>query len=226
MSNFLGEVGGMTQSGSRIISAAEVIAREGVELHKSMNFRDDEFMLPVFLVLAREHGHEDVWDDENQQFVFEGHDSTTVESGRSVDQLAMYESGRLTDNGKFLKAANAFNDGIRKEPLQIQVYEKIDSGVWFDKGIFDLIDARNVSEDGRKVFKFYLTVADMSGNYSEHDPDRIERLLPAALKAEIWKRDRGRCTECLSESDLHFAGTAAVSLKCAAHSGRPKRGLL
>ncbi len=226
MSNFLGEVNAMTKSGSRIISAAEVIAREGVELHKSMNFRDDEFMLSVFLVLERDKGYADVWDDENQQFIFEGHDSTTVESGKSVDQIAMYESGKLTDNGKFLKAANAFKDGIRKEPLQIQVYEKIDSGVWFDKGIFDLIDARHVSEGGRKVYKFYLTIADMSGRYDEHDPDRIERLIPAATKAEIWKRDKGRCTECLTESDLHFAGTTSVSLKCALHSGRPKRGLL
>src|ERR1700744_1760211 len=136
MSNFLGDP--TPRSRSPIISSAEVISREGVELHKSMNFRDDEFMLSVFLVLPRERGYADVWDDENQQLIFEGHDSTTVESGRSPDQLAMYESGKLTDNGKFLKAANAFKDGIRKEPLQIQVYEKIDAGVWFDKGIFDL----------------------------------------------------------------------------------------
>ena len=150
-----------------------------------MNFRDDEFMLSVFLVLPREHGYADMWDEENQQFIFEGHDSTTVESGKSVDQLAMYESGKLTDNGKFLKAANAFKDGIRKEPMQIQVYEKIDSGVWFDKGIFDLIDARHVSQDGRKVYKFYLTPAETRGHYDEHDPDRIERLIPAGAKAEI-----------------------------------------
>jgi hypothetical protein len=226
MSNFLGEVNAMTKSGSMIISSAEVITREGVELHKSMNFRDDEFMLSVFLVLPREKGYADVWDDENQQFVFEGHDSTTVENGKSVDQLAMYESGKLTDNGKFLKAANEFKDGVRKEPLQVQIYEKIDSGVWFDKVIFDLIDVRHISKGGRKVYKFYLTLADMSGRYDEHDPDRIERLIPAATKAEIWKRDKGRCVECLTESDLHFAGASSISLKCAFHSGRPKRGLL
>lgn len=224
MSNFLGDV--QPRSRSPIISAAEVIAREGVELHKSMNFRDDEFMFSVFLVLPREHGYTDVWDDENQQFIFEGHDSTIVESGKSIDQLAMYESGKLTDNGKFLKAANAFKDGIRKEPLQIQVYEKIDAGVFFDKGIFDLIDAKHVPQDGRKVYKFYLTPAETRGGYDEHDPDRIERLIPAATKAEIWKRDKGCCTECHTESDLHFSGTTSVSLKCATHSGRPQRGLL
>lgn len=224
MSNFLGDP--TPRSRSPIISAAEVIAREGIELHKSMNFRDDEFMLSVFLVLPREHGYADVWDEENQQFIFEGHDSTTVESGKSVDQLAMYESGKLTDNGKFLKAANAFKDGIRKEPMQIQVYEKIDSGVWFDKGIFDLIDARHVSQDGRKVYKFYLTPAETRGHYDEHDPDRIERLIPAGTKAEIWKRDKGRCADCHKEEDLHFAGTTSVFLKCALHSGRGQRGLL
>src|SRR5262249_18906973 len=105
MSNFLGDVTGFSPRGSQIISGSEVIAREGVELHKGMNFRDRGGLLSVFLVLKREEGFTDEWNDDSEIYTFEGHDSTTVENGRSIDQIAMYPDGRLSDNGKFFKEA-------------------------------------------------------------------------------------------------------------------------
>lgn len=223
ISNFLGNVDAPLRA-SPIISTNELLAREGVNLQKGMNFRDDSVALSVFLVLPpREGEYKDKWHEETQVYVYEGHDSTTVESGKSLDQLMMYESGRLTDNGKFYKAANAFKDGVRAESLQIQVYEKLDPGVWFDKGIFNLVDAKHVAEEGRKVFKFHLTPADSVLDPADRDPHRGERMIPAAAKVEVWKRDNGRCAECGEESGLRFVAdggddAAHVRLLCVGHA--------
>ncbi|HUO50654.1 MAG TPA: hypothetical protein VMU25_03800 [Candidatus Paceibacterota bacterium] len=225
-SNFLGDVGGSAHRGSPILSAAELIAREGVELQKGMNYRDNAGLLSVFLVLDQGDGFRDEWDPESEMYVFQGHDSTTVESGKLKDQIAMYADGRMSDNGKFLKAANAFKDGVRDEPLQVQVYEKLDPGVWFDKGIFNLADAKHVTDSGRKVFKFYLNPASNRAGSAESDEDDAGRMLSAAEKESVWKRDGGRCAVCDAEAGLHFvAREGKVRLLCEPHAGR-KRGLL
>ena len=227
-SNFLGEVGaGEGRMPSSIISASELITREGVELKNGMNFRDAGEQLSVFLVLPREGGFNDEWREEMQMYVYVGHDSTTVESGKVRDQLMMYESGKLTENGKFLKATNAFKDGVRKEPLQVQVYEKLTPGVWYDKGIFNLIDAKHENEGGRKVYKFYLTLADAEF-YSADDPDKAERMLPAATKLEIWERCNGRCAECGVQTGLRMIAVSGrgMELRCALHGAKRGSGLL
>ena len=231
-SNFLGD--SSAQWRSPIISAAELIAREGVNLTKGMNFRDRGELLSVFLVLPSHEGsYKDEWHSDTCIYEYEGHDSTTAESGKLADQLLMYESGKVTDNGKFYKAAHAFKDGIRKSPLQVQVYEKLETGVWFDKGIFNLIDAMPVKEDGRKVYKFHLMPLEAFETGKMKDAHAPERMVPAVVKAEVWKRDRGHCGMCKEEKDLRFVISAkradpkSTKLLCAKHRGeKTKRGLL
>ena len=220
MSNFLGDVE-QSRGRSAIISAAELIAREGINPQKSMNFRDGELLPSVFLVLERENGFRDEWDAEKKIYVYEGHDSTTVEAGKLRDQVAMYESGKLSDNGRFFKAAQEFVSGDRKEPLAVQVYEKIDAGTWFDKGVFELVDAAHIEEDARKVYKFYLRPTGLLDS-----ADEAERTIAAATKAAAWAREQGRCEECGSEQDLYFVDGGEVRLLCAAHGGRTKVGFL
>lgn len=194
--------------------------REGIMLQKSMNFRAGE-QLSVFLVLQKDDGEfRDAWDAKKQVYTFEGHDSTTKETGgKSLDQLLMYGGDKLTENGRFYKAANEFKDGVRKEPLQIQVYEKLDGGVWFDKGIFDLVDAAGVQEGGRKVFKFSLSPADRA----RRDKDAAfedERYLGAAAKAAAWEKGKGRCMKCKIQSGLRFVKEGKkIQLLCAKDRG-------
>lgn len=235
MSNFLGDVRGEQLRASAIISGAELIAREGVNLQKGMNYRDTGGRLAVFLVLEHDGIFRDEWDEDSETYVYQGHDSTTVEGDNSIrrvhvkqkDQIAMYSDGRVTDNGKFYRAANDFKDGAREEPLQVQIYEKLDPGVWFDKGIFNLVEAKSVQEDGRKVYKFYLNPAGNREGSSESEEDYQERMLPAAEKERVWLRDGGRCAQCGAETGLHFAvADAQTKLACEKHSGREKRGLL
>lgn len=225
VTNLLGDVIEVRQRPT-IISGNEIVAREGVNLQKGMNFREKGPLLSVFLVLPREDGFKDVWDTKKNVYQFLGHDSTTVESGRSVDQLLMYESGKISDNGKFYKAAHAFVDKLRKEPMQVQVYEKLDAGVWFDKGIFDLIDAQPQKLGGRKVYMFHLRPVG-TVHTKEGAIDFEERMLPAGDKAETWEKSGGHCAKCKQQTDLHFVRTGKkINLLCDRHSGRPKRGLL
>lgn len=220
MSNFLGDVH-MPQRATSILSANELMEREGIMLQKSMNFRDAGEYLSVFLVLQKDDGEfRDEWNPKKQIYSFEGHDSTTKETqGKSNDQLLMYGGDKLTENGKFYKAANAFKDGVRKEPLQIQVYEKLDPGVWFDKGIFDLVDAAGVTENGRKIFKFSLLPADRA----RRDKDAAleeERYLGAAAKAAAWEKAKGRCAKCKIQSGLRFVKEGrTLKLLCAKDRG-------
>jgi hypothetical protein len=192
---------------------------------KGMNFRSDRDMLSVFLVLPSHEGeYKDEWNPATGIYTYEGHDSTTVEAGgKSKDQLLMYGAGKLSDNGKFYKVAIEFADGIRKDPLQVQVYEKIDLGVWFDKGFFNLVDARAVTREGRTVYKFDLQPSD----HDRADRDRAldyERMLSVSDKIEAWQRDYGRCALCGSEIGLRFVrnmdqDNSQTRLLCAPHRG-------
>ncbi|MDO8514789.1 MAG: HNH endonuclease signature motif containing protein [bacterium] len=175
-------------------------------MQKGMNFRNDDTRLSVFLMSARRNApYKDEWDEEKQLLIYEGHDlSAKGANKKSVDQPMTRDSGRLSDNGKFYKEAIDFKGGVREFPLQIQVYEKLDIGVWFDKGIFNLIDARYIDEDGRKVFKFYLTPADGARLVIDDSDYRHERMIPTSVKVEVWKRDKGICRECGANTGLHY----------------------
>lgn len=172
-----------------------------------MNFRTDGKRLSVFLMSCRPNApYKDQWIPEKQILIYEGHDaSADGEDRKRIDQPMFRESGRLSDNGKFYNEAVAYKEGKRPNPLQIQVYEKLDSGVWFDKGVFDLVDAQYVSDEGRKVFKFHLhpssavrSLADIEEEYKH------ERMIPTSVKVEVWKRDKGVCRECGANTGLHY----------------------
>lgn len=219
ISNFLGDVG-QNPARSLIVSYNEVIAREGQNLQKGMNYRSgSDGRLSVFIIFAGEDApHKTEWNEESEILSYEGHDMTTAgKDQKNIDQQMMYEDGRPTDNGKFYKEANAYKDGVKREPHQIQVYEKLDAAVFFDKGIFNLVDAKMENDGTRKVARFYLVAADALADESAQ-----ERMIPIEKKQEVWNRDKGRCSECGEQSGLHFqfdpAGT--YSLVCAHHNKR------
>lgn len=222
-SNFLGDVR-VTRMPTSILSTNELLAREGINLLKSMNFREEP-LLSVFLVLPREgDAYRDYWNSETGIYSFQGHDSTTVEAGgKSPDQLLMYADGRVTENGKFYKAANEYVDRVRKMPREIQVYEKLDPGVWFDKGIFELVGAFRDKEAERTVFSFTLQPSQTDAAYFDSTLLK-ERMLPASVKAALWAQGSGRCTVCGSEKSLRFVSQVtdtgeSLSLICAPHRG-------
>lgn len=217
-----------------IVSHAEVLMREQQGLQKNMNYRDDG-RPSVFLISDRGDEYTDEWHPAEQLFIVEGHDATTKGAAKKTeDQELVHESGKLSDNGKFYREANKFKDGVRRDAMQIQVYERLDAGVWYDKGIFSLVDAQRHMNDKRRVFKFVLAPAFGGGD----DEYNAERMIPAKIKTAVWERDQGRCSICSIDSQLFFtqmqsdtdggSGDDAdnVRLTCNVHTIGAKGGFL
>lgn len=113
---------------------------------------------------------------------------------KSVDQPEFQPNGRLTQNGLFMAAVRRFRTG-KAEAEIVRVFEKIRPGIWVYNGLFRLVDAWQEASGCRQVFKFKLQIVDQPREFSKHlkpetDHDRV---IPSAVKLEVWKRDRGGC---------------------------------
>ena len=69
-----------------------------------------------------------------------------------------------------------------------------------------LVDAWQQVNGGRSVFKFRLELVDDDYNLPTSVCTEIDhnRLIPSAVKLEVWRRDKGRCVQCGSQANLHF----------------------
>jgi hypothetical protein len=140
-------------------------------------------------------------------------------------------SGKLTDNGKFEKAALDFKNNKRSAEI-VRVYEKIKDGIWSFNGVFKLMDSYQKQVNGRSVFKFILQLTDekIKGLEEVVELEADARLIPSEVKAQVWKRDKGKCVQCGSREHLHFdhilpyskGGTSRdvrnIQLLCAKHN--------
>jgi hypothetical protein len=114
------------------------------------------------------------------------------------------DKGTLTQNGHFEKAASDYKQGLRAPEL-VRVYEKIQSGIWSYTGFFRLVDAWQEQAGNRKVFKFKLEAEQEAFDEIGHTQyAERRRIIPTAVKLEVWKRDGGRCRKCGATDDLHF----------------------
>lgn len=221
-----------------ILSYVEMCQREGASLQRGMNFELGGKRHSVILMSTRKNApYSDRVEDGGRTLVYEGHDvprSTAGLDPKSVDQSSVTPSGRPTQNGRFEAAARDYKKGIRQAE-RVRVYEKIYPGIWSYNGVFLLIDAWTESSGGRFVFKFRLEVS----NDEEGGPEASQqspavfahrRLIPSAVKLEVWQRDQGKCVTCGATTELHFdhdlpyslGGTsltaANVQLLCARHN--------
>ncbi|MGB2694546.1 MAG: HNH endonuclease [Dehalococcoidia bacterium] len=163
---------------------------------------------------------------------YEGHD--VRKEGRldpkAVDQALRLPNGVLSENGLFDDAVRRFKGG-ELPPSKVRVYEKLRPGIWSDKGLFDLLDCAYVNAGGRNVLRFRMRLS------PEVDTERAAvqdipqtRIIPAWVKQEVYKRDKGRCVICAADDHLHFdhdlpysrGGTSVlpenVRLLCARHN--------
>lgn len=217
-----------------IFSHHEMVGREGRNLQAGMNYH----VRPgysIFLMSTRANApYYDRWDADRGWLIYEGHDAPKREGAldsKTIDQPLEYPSGKPTQNGKFYAAAERTVRG-EASPERIRVYENLDSGVWSDKGMFHLIDAKLVTRDRRKVVEFYLIpVEDEAGKQrSEAVELPHTRIIPTRVKVAVWKRDRGRCVICGAKTNLHYdhdlpfskGGTSLTSenvrILCAKHN--------
>ncbi|OSZ82977.1 restriction endonuclease [Chitinophagaceae bacterium IBVUCB1] len=200
-----------------------------------MNFRVKGKDTVILMSVRRGAPYADRTEEDGQILIYEGHDvpRNINESTKAVNQPQFTPNGKLTQNGKFHKAAMDYRNG--EPPELVKVYEKIKDGIWVYNGIFELIDAWQEKSGKRKVFKFKLRITDIALREREimqqgvNDLDH-NRMIPTSVKLEVWKRDKGKCVTCGSTDNLHFdhilpfskGGTSLktenIQLLCARHN--------
>ena len=191
-----------------VVSYIEMCADLGVNLQRGMNFRLLEDTSLILMSLRRGAPYADRVEEGGRVLIYEGHDIARTRDGpdpKRVDQPEFYPGGRPTQNGLFLNAVKRFKNG-EASAERVKVFEKIRAGIWVYNGLFGLTDAWTEESNGRKVFKFRL---ELTENSTDQHAARIsaaenDRVIPSAVKLEVWKRDKGKCVLCGSQNNLHF----------------------
>jgi len=192
-----------------IISYTEMCSAVGVSLQRGMNFRLFREMSVVLMSVRRGAPYADQVEDEGHVLIYEGHDcpkSPDTPNPKLIDQPEIHPGGSPTQNGLFAEAARRYRD--QNEPAElVRVFEKIRQGIWVYNGIFELIDYWTETSGERRVFKFKLRLigSDIHLQPAEVQPEsEDDRIIPSAVKLEVWKRDQGKCRRCGSNKGLHF----------------------
>jgi len=190
--------------------------------------------LSVLLMSRRSNApYRDGVEEGGRVLIYEGHDAPRRKGDpdpKSVDQLRTSSSARLTRNGLFEQAAIQAKKGL-KSPEVVAVYEKIHVGIWAFNGFFRLTDCWQEQDGVRSVFKYRLELADdLDGEAAPSETLAHTRMIPSAVKLEVWQRDKGRCVICGEKDNLHFdhdlpyskGGTSLtaknIRLLCARHN--------
>jgi hypothetical protein len=217
-----------------IISYIEMCQREGLSLQAGMNFGVGGNHSVILMSVRPNAPYRDRLEEGGTTLIYEGHDqprSQGLSNPKLIDQVDALPTGNLTQNGKFHRAAEDAKAG-RRRPERIRVYEKIRPGIWSYNGIFHLVDSWTERDEHRLVYKFRLEAVQGEENLSLPAPERParRRIIPTAVKLEVWKRDGGKCVVCGATDELHFdhdlpyslGGTsltaANVQLLCARHN--------
>jgi SAD/SRA domain-containing protein/HNH endonuclease len=217
-----------------VLSHNEICRREGASLQRGMNFGLRGNHSVILMSVRRNAPYRDRLEDGGTTLIYEGHDQpkTSLSSNPKVlDQAGYLPSGKSTQNGKFHEAAQRFKKGDRTAE-RVRVYEKLRSGIWSYNGIFLLVDAWTERDEHRVVYKFKLVAVE--GDEIVDQPLHTEidrrRIIPTAVKLEVWKRDGGKCRLCEAQDELHFdhvvpfsrGGTSLtaenIQLLCARHN--------
>ncbi len=193
---------------NEIIPYIEMCRREGVSLQRGMNYEIGDNHSIILMSVRVGAPYDDRFEDDGSTIVYEGHDiplSSQHVDPKNVNQPEYSPSGNLTENGKFHKAAQEFEAG-KRPPERVRVYEKIKQGIWSYNGVFHLVDSWQEQNSGRSVFKFKLMAVEGEEDFSIPVPPHSEtrRVIPTAVKLEVWKRDGGKCAKCGAIKDLHF----------------------
>ncbi|WP_276359408.1 HNH endonuclease signature motif containing protein [Daejeonella sp. H1SJ63] len=219
-----------------VISHSTMGVVEGVSLQKGMNFKIKGGQSIILMSQRKGAPYVDKVENDGQILVYEGHDvpKNLATYPKLIDQPLKSPKGTLTENGKFFNAAQRYKDG-EAYPELVKVYEKIKDGIWVYNGVFELVDAWEEIVGNRKVFKFKLHITDLTIDQKEQRQQEANdldhnRMIPTAIKLEVWKRDNGKCVTCGSSDNLHFdhilpfskGGTSLsaenIQLLCARHN--------
>ena len=161
--------------------------------------------------------------EENRRvLIYEGHNvsrTSKTPDPKTIDQPRSTPRGKLTENGLFENAAQRAKAG-QSSPEAVAVYEKIHAGVWAFNGFFLLTDAWTESDGKRNVFKFRLELIESAETTPSQSAAELahNRVIPSAVKLEVWQRDRGQCVLSGSRENLCTSITTFRTQKVAPRS--------
>lgn len=133
----------------------------------------------------------------NNQIIYEGEDVFGSKEKKTSDQEL--ERG----NKDLFNAALDYMQNKRGAEAT-QVYEKLGSGKWIDRGFFNLVGASKVFDGNRYVYRFTLSAGNEKTELVETAKDKNSRNIPSDVQIEVYKRDHGTCVNCGSKEKLHF----------------------
>lgn len=192
-----------------IISYREMCDIENVQtLQRGMNYRLNPSYSVILMSQRSNAPYADRIHDDGVTVEYEGHDVSKKSynhNPKAENQVDIMPSGKLTQNGYFIKAVVNYKNG-KSNPELVKIYEKILPGIWSLKGIFDLIDYKTIFDNGRNAYRFILRLSRDQSINNESKILNIEhkRVIPSNVKQAVWKRDNGRCVLCGSQDNLHF----------------------
>lgn len=194
----------------QIISYRQMCDVENVQtLQRGMNYRLNSNYSVILMSQRRNAPYRDRILEDELTIEYEGHDIPKTSpqiDPKIIDQPKKTQSGKLTQNGLFATAVEEYKLDKRK-PEIVRVYEKIFSGVWSEKGFFNLVDYQYITINNRKVFRFFLEETEMDfckDRITENKLRQRTRIIPSDIKKMVWERDRGRCVICGATDELHF----------------------
>lgn len=190
-----------------VITYLEMCQEEsGHPLQRGMNFHLGGSYSVILMSVRPGAPYADKIEKEGKIIIYEGHDELGKKDGapsKKLDQPLSTTTGKLTQNGLFLQTVLGYKSG-KANPELVRVYEKITRGVWVYNGAFKLLDGWPEISQQRIVYKFKLEVTDEAVDNVVSDELDHNRIIPTAIKVEVWKRDHGRCVICGEKDNLHF----------------------
>ena len=147
----------MTKIQDDVLSYREMCDAENLQtLQRGMNFRMNPGYSVILMSQRSNAPYQDKVHADGVTIEYEGHDvsrNSHDHDPKKEDQPDKLPSGRLTQNGHFIKAVSDFKKKKADAEL-VKVYEKILPGVWSLKGCFDLLDYKVVHDGKRNVFRY------------------------------------------------------------------------
>ena len=198
----------LSHTAGEVISYIEMCQAWSTSLQRGMNFRLRPDCSVILMSRRSNAPYRDRIEENGNALIYEGHDISRSPAGpnpKLVDQPRVTPYGKLTQNGMFAEAAAKAKVGS-SQPELVAVYEKIHAGIWAFNGCFLLTDSWTESDGQRNVFKFRLELS-VDANKARVQPSEEllhNRLIPSAVKLEVWTRDKGQCVLCGSKKNLHF----------------------
>ncbi len=224
----------MSFKANQIISYREMCNEEEQEqLQRGMNFEIRDGYSVVLMSVKLNAPYADRISEDGLTIYYEGHD-VPGDKLKEYDQPATNPSGTYTQNGLFCHAI----DQAKKTgdfPLA-RVYEKLQMGIWTYRGLFEMRDYTFVERGSRKVYEYVFTITEQKLREAEkHHAEKLidleqTRQIPGKVKLAVFKRDKGVCTQCGANDNLHFdhilpyskGGTSLkeenIQLLCARHN--------